>query len=525
MTIRHRRAFAVAAVATAALFLACPSAGAALTAPATTTDPAAAAAGWLAQQFSDSSDHPAPDGDHIEGSFGSPPEFFFDGGGTADAIYALAAAKAGKSKIDAALAYLKAHVDEYADLTNGDGFGPNDGGTAKVALAAMVAGADPTSFGDDPTDPGTALNLLKHLKAGTCPDASTTCTPGAGSNIFSSVSQSLIVLAEARAGGGYAPSSTTIDYLLSLQCADGGFTVETAGGANCASDVDATGYAVAALVALGGQQAALDRATGWLLDTRNPAGYWVAQGGPDVDSTGLAASALDAAGQDTSTSRSWLASQQVTTGPTVGAGAARGALKFQGAFDPSTSIKATADGLLGMVPGASLANLTAAGASLDTKVMALGAPRAAKASIAQGAHQTVTGGGFAAREKVSAELHSAPVSLDSVVASKSGTAVVKFDVPASLAPGEHTVVLTGTTSGLTSSVAFTVTAAPAGTTTGPSSGVSAETAGPPPPGFGRTGLLAATGLNGRQVVTEALVGLACVAAGVGIVYLGRRRRT
>ena len=413
---------------------------------------------------------------------------------------------------------MQQNVAGDANLGNGAEPGPYDGSVATAALAAIVAGADATDFGGN--------NLLATLKADECTKVSApvdqndfttpTCPAiGAGNNIFSSVSESLIVLAEARAGGASAPSVKAVDYFLSLQCPDGGFTVQTTA-TGCASDVDATAYAVAALIALGGHQAVLDDAAAWLLAQRNAAGYWVAQGGPNVDSTGLAASALDATGTDTSTSRAWLASQQVDTGPTVGAGASRGALKFQGAFDASSSIKATADGLLGLVQGVSLATLTAEGATPGTALLALDAPKVTSASVVQGGQQTVTGSGFGASEKVSAVLHSAPVALGTVSANAAGTAAVTFTVPATLAAGTHSVVLTGTTSGLTSTASFTVIAAPVtpgGTT-------------PPIVSAGGGGLqLADSGLDGQQALIEALVGLACIVAGAGTLYLGRRRRT
>lgn len=526
MTIRHRRpTFAVAAATVAALLVVSAPAAAAQASAATTTDPAAAAAGWLAQQFVGADHKPSPSGDHFDGSFpgtNGGTTYFFDGGTSSDAIYALAAAKAGQTKIDAAIAYFEQHVDEYTSLSDTSGApGPSDGQVAKTALAAIVAGADPTSFG--------GFNLLTTLKDDECTTVSGSSTDftiatcpaiGAGRNIFSSVSESLIILAEARAGGSHAPSTKAVDYLLSLQCSDGGFTVATTGGTGCTPDVDATGYAAAALLALGDQQASLGRAAAWLVAQRNAAGYWVAQGGPDVDSTGLAASALDATGADTSTSRAWLASQQMTTGPTIGAGASRGALKFQGKFDASASVKATADGLLGLVPGASLATLTATGATPGAAVLALSTPKTASTAVRQGGKQTVTGVGFSAGEKVSAQLHSSPVSLGSVTASTTGVAMVAFTVPASLAAGSHSVVLTGATSGLTSTATFTVTNAPAAPATTP----------PPPPavspglGGAESPILADTGLDARQALAEALAGLALIAAGTGALYAGRRRR-
>ncbi len=512
VTIRHSRALAVAAVA--GLFALCAPASAAAATPTTTTSPAPAAAGWLAQQFAGAAGKATPAGDH----FNFPGTTFYWSGLTASAVFALAASKSGGDKVAAAISFMQQNVAADANLGQGAHPGPFDGSVATAALAAIVAGADPTNFG--------GANLLATLKSDECsavsaPVGPTDTTPtcpavGAGNNVFSSVSESLILLAEARAGGTFAPSTAAVDYFLTLQCSDGGFTVQT-NTTGCASDVDATAYAIAALVALGSQPAVLSGAAAWLLGQRQAAGYWIAQGGANVDSTGLAASALDATGADTSTSRTWLASQQVTTGPTTGTGASRGALKFQGAFDATSSIKATADGLLGLVPGVSLATLTAEGATSGTALLALDSPKLASASVMQGSKQTVTGTGFGAGEKVSAVLHSAPIALSTVSANTSGTAVVTFTVPATLAVGPHSVVLTGATSGLTSTASFTVTAAPVApvTTTTPTI--------PVPAGSAAQGL-ANSGLDAQQALIEALVGLGCIVAGAGALYLGRRRR-
>jgi LPXTG-motif cell wall-anchored protein len=503
----------LAAAASAAVFAAGPSAAA--PAPATTTDPAAAAAGWLAQQFVGSDHKPSPSGDHFETSFGT--THSFDGGTTADAIFALAAAGAGRDKIDAAITYLAQHVTEYTSVNDTSGKpGPYDGQVAKAALAAFVAGADPATFGGH--------NLLQALKDDECTEQSgstsdfsvPTCpAPGAGRNIFASVSESLVILVEARAGGSYAPSPAAVDYFLSLQCPNGGFTTRTSACTDGAdASVDETGYAVAALLALGGHEHELQRAVTWLTQHRNPKGYWVAQGGPDVDSTGLAASALDAAGVDTASSRTWLAAQQVTTGPTVGADASRGALKYQGRFDAASSVKATADGLLGMVRGTSLATLSAKDATPGTAVLALAPATSKRARVAQGGAQTVTGTGFAAGERVAGVLRSAPVSIGSGTAGANGSVALTFTVPASLEPGRHTVTLTGARSGLATSASFTVTAAAPATSAPP-----APTPTTPTP---TTPILADTGAHGTQ--TETLIGLGLLVAGAAAAYAGRRRR-
>jgi len=500
--LRFSHALAIAAAAAVVSFA---TAGPALAAPPeTTTDPAAAAAGWLAQQFTD----------HIDYAGSS----FFDGGTTADVIFALAASKTGQDKISSAISYFAAHVSEYTSISDTSGQpGPFDGAVAKTAAAALVAGVDPRTFG--------GFDLLTALKQDECtsvsaPTSSTDFTTpvcpaiGAARNIFSSISESLAILAEARGmnkyGSTYGPSTSAVSYFLSLQCPDGGFTSNTTGGSGCTSDVDATGYAVPALVALGGHATELARATGWLVSSRNAHGYWLSQGGPNVDSTGLAASALVAAGQDSSTSRAWLVTQQVTTGPTLGRGASRGALKYQGAFSASSSFKATADGLLGLARGVSLTTLTAHGSAPGTAVLTLAVPQAALRSVRQSGTQTVTGTGFSAGEQVRATLDASTSLLGHAKATPAGTASVRFEVPSSLSVGTHRVALTGATSGLSSVVSFTVAAQalPA-----PSSTATSAPA------------LADTGRDTHHTSGEIALGLGCVLVGGAALVAGRRRRT
>jgi hypothetical protein len=259
---RRLTALAVA-TASATLILTAPTALAVVVAhPVTTTDPAAAAAGWLSQQLID--------GSHLVFSFDGKT---FDGGGTADLSFALAAAKSGAKDINAAVSYLAAHVADYTMINDKSGKpGPSDGAIGKSAVAAMVAGDDPTSFG--------GYNLLQTLKADECTaisgdpkDFSVPVCPavGAGRNTFSSIAESFTVLAEARGSAidaSYAPSSAAVGYLLSLQCPNGGFTTSTTGGTSCSSDVDATGYAMMALQALGGQGNAIGKAADWRESTR-----------------------------------------------------------------------------------------------------------------------------------------------------------------------------------------------------------------------------------------------------------------
>src|SRR4051794_22929277 len=109
------RVVAVLGIATAVALASTMPTAASAAATGTTTSPAAAAAGWLVQQFSNAQNKRVPAGDHIELSYndGTKDVYFYDGGGTADATFALAAAKAGNDKIQKAMGYLAAHLDEY----------------------------------------------------------------------------------------------------------------------------------------------------------------------------------------------------------------------------------------------------------------------------------------------------------------------------------------------------------------------------------------------------------------------------
>jgi hypothetical protein len=516
------RALAVAAAA-GLVSLAAPSASAAPTttttdtAVVTTTDPAAAAAGWLARQFSDAHNKRVPAGDHIELSFdaGSGPVFFFDGGTTIDAAFALAATHSGKRKIDVATHYVATHLDEYVDYSGKQG-GPFFGSVGKAALAAIVDGRNPNSFGGH--------HLISELKQDECPAGSTSCTPGSNSNIFSSVSTSIIVIAEARAARlgtpGAAPSTALTDLLLGEQCPNGGFSSDIPVKSPCVADPDATGYAVMALQALGGHDAEIARAAGYLVKTRGANGAWSAQGGPNVDTTGLAAAALAIAGHDVAGSRRWLAGEQVTEGPTAGTGSTRGALKFLGAFDASSSIKGTADGVLGLVPGTSLATLDATHARPGTAVLALAPATLARHTARAGTTDRVGGTGFAARERVRATVQSAdPTVLGTARADRNGTVTIAFTVPRHLSAGSHRLVLIGLTSGLGTQQSLTVRAA-ATAGNGPVA-TPTPVATPPVPTSGP--VLAATGQHGRQVRGELLIGLGCVVLGALALLAGRRR--
>lgn len=515
----------------------------------TTTNAVQAAAGWLAGQFVDSSHLPAPAGDHFDSKYGS--TYYPNYGENADVIFGLAAAKAGGAKVATALNYLATNLDAYSDITNSDGFGPYDGAVAKTALAALVAGSNPTSFA--------GKNLLQALKTDECPAASTSCTPGSAANIYASVSESLVLIAEKRGaakyGAKYAPSDAAVAYLLSLQCTDGGFSVKVDPAKACTggdtSDLDSTSYALMALQAVGGHATAATKAADWVASQRKAAGYWQSQNIPNPNSTGLAAAALQGQGRDVGASRSWLLGQQAKAG-TTGAGA----IKYNGSVAATTlsatslSVLATAQALPGMIDGGSLAVLSGTGSHAGVGVYA---PKASTSSstVKPGATQTVSATGFAPRERVTVTLHSAPVVVAAVTADALGSVRASYRVPSTLPAGSHQVVLSGRSSGLTAARSFTVPAsttgsgssAGSGSGSGPSggssgsssSGSSGATGGQHttsrtgtavasgPVASAGSGSLAATGLDVTRLLDITVWGAVAVLGGAALTVLARRR--
>jgi uncharacterized repeat protein (TIGR02543 family) len=80
-------------------------------------------------------------------------------------------------------------------------------------------------------------------------------------------------------------------------------------------------------------------------------------------------------------------------------------------------------------------------------------------TVAEGGTITVTGKGFWPGEQVHTVLHSTPTDLGTVAADRHGDLSLTATVPASFPTGNHTVILTGLTSGRSARAALTVTAA------------------------------------------------------------------
>ncbi|MCL2780658.1 MAG: hypothetical protein FWD74_04065, partial [Actinomycetia bacterium] len=451
----------------------------------TTTDQKAAAAGWLATQPAGGNNLPQPGGDHFGNATvygGVTYPYAVNYGENADVIFGLAAAKSGKPVIDTLLKYLQDNIVAYADPGNATEYGPYSGAVGKAALAAIVAGADPDDFGGQ--------HLMDVLREAVCADAQPTddwgSTPcwaiGAARNIYSSTSESFVLLAQARAGGDYVPTENAVTYFLSLQCPGGGFTADTLActdenyptpdSPDAHADVDSTAYAIMALQALQALVYANDlysdlaesimsaagSAISWLQGQMSADGSWA----ENTNSTGLAAAALlggpavafaapVGATPDPSLPRTWLLSQQVPAGQ-PGAGAVR----YDGTFTATTknttspSVLATAQTLPGLVPLGSLAFLTA-GEPSDTIALFPPVAKLTSGKAKAGKSVTFTGTGFPAGETVNAALHSTTVPLGTGIVAPDGTVKFSATIPPGFS-GPHKIVITGPVSGLSASI-------------------------------------------------------------------------
>jgi hypothetical protein len=305
-------------------------------AAAATTDPAEAAAGWLARQM--------VDGERFEVDFGGG-QVFPDQGVTLDAVLGFAAAGAAGDHADAALTWLARPeiLANYLGTEFGSAFA---GAHAKLAFAVQVYGRDVTDFG--------GVDLEAHLRALQDPSGRFVDQSGFGdfSNAFS---QSFAILALDRSAGGAPVAAVT--FLVGEQCGDGGFPLLFAQ-ATCAGDVDATAMVVQALLAVGETQAAAE-GLDWLAGRQQPAGGFAGSPPTDVvnaNSTGLAAQALRAGGRGAAADQAvaFLRSlQQGCDDPAE----RRGAVAYdQTGFDEANAVRATAQATLGLA-GVGLAEL------------------------------------------------------------------------------------------------------------------------------------------------------------------------
>ena len=285
-----------------------------------TDDPAQAAAGWLARQL--------VDGDHFEAEFGG--ERFPDQGLTADAVIAFDAADVSQSFATQATAWL-ARPDIMSGYL-GDGTAESYAGPhAKLALVAIAQGLDPAAFG--------GVDLIAGLHSRLMPSGRFSDLSAFG-DFSNAITQSLAVITMVRAGSD-ADAQAGAGYLASAQCDDGGFPLDFEE-ATCASEPDATGFAVQALLAAGlDAGAALDYLQGV---QRDDGGFGGA--GPteptNANSTAVAAQALRSGDRDAAADAAvgYLTRLQVGC---AGPAEQHGAVAYDASgFEVSTAVRATA---------------------------------------------------------------------------------------------------------------------------------------------------------------------------------------
>jgi hypothetical protein len=346
---RRTLAAGAALLAVPAVVLASPGVATA----ATTQDPAAAGAGWAGRQLN--AQHlitvRLPGG----GSFA-------DYGLTADIVLALDSAGVGRTAARQATRALRQHVLDYTG--GGDPSEFFAGSFAKLLNVAAAQGIRGNRFGSGPRH---ALAFrLRRLECGT---ANTGCAAGDRGR-FSDVSQfgdfsnaitqslALTGLERATKAG---PSAASVRFLRQQQCANGSFPLDFHK-ARCVASVDATAFAVQALLATGAGPAKADarRAVGWLVRHQHGNGSFTGNGARNTNTTGLAGQALRAAGRDreADAAAAFITSLQVGCS---GKASRRGMVHYDRA-DSGEALRATPQAVPALA-GVGLADVTAAGAA------------------------------------------------------------------------------------------------------------------------------------------------------------------
>jgi hypothetical protein len=285
----------------------------------TTKNPAKAAAGWLARQFT------GPNADHIT-AFGSDSP-----GITVDAVLSLDAAGVAQDAARRATHWLRTQAKSYVSASGGH----DPGRLAKLLLVAEAQHGDPHSFG--------GLDLIAELEGAEQPSGAYTNTadPSTGDN---PVSQSLVLIALSHTGSiGDWPDAAAIAWLAGQECGDGGFYFATqpAPAQNC-NDVDSTAYAAQALLTVHSSVAA--DAVRWLRQHRNPdGGYGLAFGSSDpasnANSTAVTVQALLQSGSSSWWGLNWLRKHQLGCNSVA---SRRGAVKYDNtAFEINIATLAT----------------------------------------------------------------------------------------------------------------------------------------------------------------------------------------
>ncbi len=365
--------------------------------PGDSSDQAGFAAGFMVRTLDARGDH-----------YNYPASTFFDGGNTIDAILGLDGAKGGLDEADAAFAYLEQNLGLY---NGGDPqFGLYAGPTAKALLAVVAHGGDPSDFGGQDL-----LDLMDQSLGAVEPGRYSDLPVDCGfdqCDYSNTIGQSLAIIAVGRATGDVAQEAA--DFLLDQQCPDGGFRGDL-DAAGCTSDLDATAFAVQAVIGLLGvdDQAATD-ALDFLASRQAGNGGFLNQDGQyNANTAGVAAQAFAAGGRSTQliAAQDFLATLQLDCDF---AAALRGGIAFTSA-DYAT-LKAT--------PGNT--------AALDR---ALRATPQATLGLAGGSLLTVTSDGAAAAAPAAPTCIAPTTTTTTTLPSTSTTTTPAVADPASATPG------------------------------------------------------------------------------------------
>lgn len=272
---------------------------------AATNDYSSSAAGWLSRQLSGGLVH--------NGQYD-----FDDYGLSLDVFFALDALG---SRPAAAASVLNA-VDDDPGAYIGSGTESYAGATGKLATAVELAGRNPRSFG--------GVNLVARLQQRVHTAADAQRGRGTDQSQYgdysNTIGQSFVV--RGLSGARSNLSDEAVTFLVKQQCAAGffregmdsaDFTCNGGTAAQSAPSVDATGFAVQALVAARshgtkGLDRTIRRAAGWLARVQRSNGSFVGNGTANTNSTGLAATALSLAGRHGAAERAgaWVSRRQVT---------------------------------------------------------------------------------------------------------------------------------------------------------------------------------------------------------------------
>jgi hypothetical protein len=331
-----------------------------------THDPAEAAGGWLAGQL--------VDGERIETTFDG--TTYPDQGLTADVVFALAGAGVAAGHIESATDWLEDETTAYTGQDWGDLYA---GSVAKLLLVAATTDRAPADFG------GEDLVVLLEDRE----QDSGRFTDDSDEDYSSTITQSLAVIALERTADT-APSDAAVDYLTAQACDDGGFP-QALEADECVPQIDATAFAVQALLAVGEDDAATAGAE-WLIDQQDDDGGFVGdEGTANANTSGLATLALLEAGEDDAA----VLGQEFLLGLQVGCGEPDTASIRYDADGGGDPVRATAQALPGL-SGVGLASVSSEGAMDALPTFDCSYPDVDEDNVHRGAIEELTSRGILA---------------------------------------------------------------------------------------------------------------------------------